>query len=60
MGYPHFASIGRKRGGQLIFEAIGNTDGRDIECLGEVMSGEIDLYIRLLHLDIGDDALQIR
>ena len=60
MGQTEFISVRREGGIQFLIEEVGDPDMGNIECLREVMYGEIDLYIGLLHLDIGDDALQIR
>lgn len=61
-GMPHaqFIPIGRERGLQFLIEAVGDTDTRNIECLRNVMQGEIRFEVGLFSFDVENDALKIR
>ena len=60
MGYTQFISVGREGGIQVLVEAAGDPNTGNIECMRNVMQGEVEVDVWLFGFDIGHDALQIR
>ena len=56
MRHTQFISITGKGGVQLLVEAVGHTDTGDVECLRNVVQGEICFEVGLFGFDIGNDA----
>ncbi len=57
MHNTQFIPIGREGGLQILVEAVGHTDTGDIECLRNVVQGEICFEVGLFGFDVGNDAL---
>ncbi len=59
MSHAQFISVGREGGIQILIEAAGDPDTGDIECMRNVMQGEVEIDVWLFGFNIGHDALQI-
>ena len=59
MSNTEFISVGREGGIQILIEAAGDPDTGDIECMGYIMQGEVEIDVWLFGFDIGHDSLQI-
>ena len=59
MGHTQFISVGREGGIHILIEAAGHPDAWNIECMGNVMQGEVEIDVWPFGFDVGHDALQI-
>ncbi len=60
MRHAQFIPIAGEGGLQFLIEAVGDTDTGDIECLRNVVQGEIRFEVGLFSFDVENDALKIR